>query len=101
LELGKGLAAVPPPYAYSRFLTTLISHQHQIQKTFESLVDKVEEKLGDIGRVMAVQGKVIESLARGCKRDQEQELKPPDGRRDTDADWGMKTYKGEKEGGSA
>ena len=90
LELGKGLAAVPPPYAYSRFLKNLINHQHHIQGIFESLVDEVEEDLPDIGRVMAVDGKGIDSHARGRKREQEQEPKSPDGRRDTDADWGGK-----------
>ena len=101
LELGKGLAAVPPPYAYSRFLKTLINHQPHIQRIFESLVDEVEEELPDLGRVMAVDGKAIDSHARGRKKDQEQEPKPSDGRRDTDADWGVKTYKGEKEDGSS
>jgi hypothetical protein len=99
LELGKGLAAVPPPYAYTRFLKTLMKHQQRIHSMFESLVDEVEKELPDIGRVMAVDGKGIDSHARGRKKDQE--LKPPDGRRDTDADWGVKTYKGENEDGSS
>jgi len=101
LELGKGLAAVPPPYAYSRFLKTLTNHQPHIQRIFESLVDEVEEELPDLGRVMAVDGKAIDSHARGRKKDQKQEPKPSDGRRDTDADWGVKSYKGEKEDGSS
>jgi len=101
LELGKGLAAVPPPYAYSRFLKNLINHQHHIQGIFESLVDEVQVELADLGRVMAVDGKGIDTHARGRKKDPEQEREPPDGRRDTDADWGMKTYKGENEDGSS
>jgi hypothetical protein len=100
LELGKGLAAVPPPYAYSRFLKTLIQHQPLIESMFENLVDEVEEELPDLGRVMAVDGKGIDTHARGRKREQEENQKTSDGRRDTDADWGVKTYKGEKEDGS-
>lgn len=99
LDLGKGLAAVPPPYAYSRFLKTLINHQQHIQEIFENLVDEVEEQLPDLGRVMAVDGKGIDSHARGRKKDQEP--KAPDGRRDTDADWGVKTYKGKNKDGSS
>jgi hypothetical protein len=99
LELGKGLAAVPPSYAYSRFLKNLIQHQPLVQSMFENLVDEIEEELPDLGGVMAVDGKALDSHARGRKKDQEP--KPPDGRRDTDADWGVKSYKGEKEDGSA
>ena len=65
---------------------------------FENLVDEVEEELPDLGRVMAVNGKAIDSHARGRKKDQEP--KATDGRRDTDADRGMKTYKAENEDGS-
>lgn len=94
LELGKGLAAVPAPYVYTRFLKTLMKYQQLIQSMFENLVDEVEEELPDIGRVMAADGKGIDSHARGRKKDQEP--KPPDGRRDTDADWAVKSWFGYK-----
>jgi len=68
LELGKGLAAVPPPYD-TRVLKTLMKYQQPIQSMFENLVDEVEEELPDIGRVMAVDGKGIDSHARGRKKD--------------------------------
>jgi hypothetical protein len=96
LELGKGLTAVAPPSAYSRFLKNLMNHQHRIQEIFERLVDEVEEELPDVGRVMAVDGKGIDSHARRHKREQEQESKAPDGHRDTDADWGVKSWFGYK-----
>ena len=47
LELGKGLEAVPPPYAYNRFLKNLMQNQHHVQAMFESLVDEVEEELAE------------------------------------------------------
>ena len=44
-------------------------------------------------------GKGIETHARGRKV-QEEEQKEADGRRDTDADWGVKSYRGQREDGT-
>jgi hypothetical protein len=97
LELGKGLDAVPPSWAYSRFLKRLIEHQDEIDAMFDTLVDEVESVLADFGKVLAVDGKGIETHARARKAG---EGKEPDGRRDTDADWGVKSYRGQREDGS-
>ncbi|MEW6447927.1 MAG: transposase [Bacillota bacterium] len=51
------------------------------------------------GQVLALDGKALASYARGPKREQ-QEQPEPDGRRDLDADWGRKVYRGKKEDGS-
>ena len=97
LELGKGLDAVPPSWVYSRFLKRLIEHQGEIDALFDTLVDEVESVLADFGKVLAVDGKGIETHARARKVG---EWKEPDGRRDTDADWGVKSYRGQREDGS-
>ncbi|MCP4641740.1 MAG: transposase [bacterium] len=52
----------------------------------------------DSGTRLAVDSKALHSFGR---RPSEDKREWPDGRRDTDADWGTKTYKGVREDGSA
>ncbi|MBW1840158.1 MAG: transposase [Deltaproteobacteria bacterium] len=55
--------------------------------------------LPDFGKVLALDGKGIETHARGRKVE-EGEQKEEDGRRDTDAECGVKTYCGQREDGT-
>ena len=64
---------------------------------FGRLVEKVSTLLPDFGRVLALDSKAITSLARG--KNKKGSLKP-DGRRDTDADYGQKTYRGQRRDGT-
>ena len=96
----QGAQAVLPAWAYSRFLRNLLEAQDPVQAMFDSLVEELSAALPDLGRRMAVDGKAIASHARGGKQGANQ-TQPPDGRRDTDADWGVKTYKGQHADGSA
>lgn len=93
-----GERAVPPAYVYSRFLKKLIRHTDEVEEIFGQLVDEASRLLPDFGRVVALDSKAINSVARGKKRDS----KPPkpDGRRDTDADFGKKTYRGHRSDGT-
>jgi hypothetical protein len=52
--------------------------------------------LPDFGQVLAIDGKAIETHARASKG----QRKAADGRGDSDADWGSKTYQGKREDGS-
>ncbi len=90
----KGSAAVPPAYVYTRFLKLLIRFQAEIDTLFEGLVDTLKEWLPELGGSVAVDSKGISSAGRPTKETEE------DGRRDTDADWGKKTYRGRREDGS-
>ena len=99
LELGKGLDAVPPSWVYSRFLKRLIEHQDEIDALFDTLVDQLKLVLPDFGEYLALDGKGIETHAR-VRKVEEGEQKEPDGRRDTDADWGVKSYRGQREDGT-
>jgi hypothetical protein len=69
-----------------------------IEKMFHKLVDEISKELAEFGKIQAFDGKAIATHANGRKREQSVEGK--DGRRDTDADWGKKVYRGEKEDGS-
>lgn len=68
-----------------------MKHQAEIEKMFDQLVESISELLPDFGVEQAIDGKAIPSHANGKKRSEEKE---PDGRRDTDANWGKKEYRG-------
>ncbi len=97
-----GAEAVPPPWVYSRFLKSLFRHQEAIDAMFDRLVELLRQELDGFGAVLAVDGKAIPSHARGRKKKEEGEEEDvePDGRRETDADWGAKSYTSKKKDGS-
>ena len=92
-----GVKAVPTSWAYSRFLANLIKHEKIIEKMFDDLVLKLVEILPDFGKILAIDGKAIQSHANGKNNI---ENKNPDKRRDMTADWGKKVYKGKNKDGS-
>ncbi len=94
----QGERAVPPAYVYSRFLRKLMKYSGELEKIFDRLVDEVSEYLPDFGQVLAMDSKGIKSHARGKRRDRNPQK--PDGRRDSDADFGCKVYQGQREDGS-
>jgi hypothetical protein len=98
-EMERGAEAVSPSWVYSRFLRTLMSHEEEIEGMFRKLVEEVAGELEDFGEYLAVDGKAIRTHTRGRKKEEGEE-KEPDGRRDVDADWGVKTYRGEREDGT-
>jgi hypothetical protein len=90
----KGSDAVPPPYVYTRFLKLLIPFKSEIDAMFDTLVDTLKGLLPELGFSVAVDSKGVSSAGRPTKETGE------DGRRDTDADWGKKIYRGQREDGS-
>ena len=93
--LCKGIAAVPSPNAYTNFLTLLMGQMECVDALFYDLVDRLKTVLPNFGKVLAIDSKAIHS--RGCKDSQHAR---PDGRSETDADKGVKTYKGKRKDGS-
>jgi len=87
---------VPEAYVYSRFFKKLFKKEEMINKMFDKLVYELEELLPGFGKNLAIDGKAISSLSK-----RENKNKKEDGRRDLDADWGKKEYKGVKEDGTA
>jgi hypothetical protein len=90
----KGSEAVPPSWVYTRFLKLLFKFKAEIDGMFDCLVDALKELLPDLGFSVAVDSKGVDSAGRPTKKSE------TDGRRDTDADWGKKTYHGQREDGS-
>ena len=80
---------VPEAYIYSRFFKKLFKKEEMINDIFNKLVDELENTLPGFGSNLAIDGKAILSLAR-----RENKNKKKDGRRDLDANWGRKEYKG-------
>ena len=96
-DLAKADAAVPPAHVYTRFLKLLLRHIEQIEHIFDDLVEQARKELPGFGTNLAMDGKAINTHARPRKglRDMSS-----DGRRDTDADFGKKTYTGVREDGT-
>lgn len=98
--------AVPEAWNYSRFLTSLFSYSEQIDEMFDTLVEMLREELAGFGRSLAIDSKGIESHGRPRGKEKYDKLKDkerregPDRRRDLDADWGKKTYKGKNKDGT-
>jgi len=97
--VGRGERGVPPPWVYTRFLRSLYKHHDKVRKIFRLLRGILGVELPDFGKILAIDGKAIASYAKGRKQGEGKEL-AADERRDTDADWGCKTYKGKREDGS-
>ena len=87
---------VPKSYVYSRFFRNLFEKEEMVNDIFNKLVDELEIILPGFGGNLAIDGKAISSLAGGKNKKE-----APDGRRDIDASWGVKEYKGTREDGTA
>ena len=74
-----------------------MKHQREINELFDCLVKALYKEIFDFGETLAIDGKAIETYAKPRRNKDE---KPYDGRRDIDADFGVKTYKGKTKDGS-
>lgn len=92
-DLCRGIAAVPPASAFTRFLKSLQRHEGAIKAMFDRLVEQLSRELPDLGANLAIDGKAIASAGKPSE-------KARDGRRDTDADWGTKSYRGKRADGT-
>jgi hypothetical protein len=99
-DVARGVDAVPPSWAYSRFLKNLLTQEPLVAEMVEELVEKLKVELPDFGQALAFDGKAIASYARGRKKEEGEEQEA-DGRRDVDADWGKHVHSGVSEDGSA
>ena len=93
---GFGWGKIPSSCNYTRFLKVLLAHEEEIKNIFQSLVEELALLLPDFGERLAIDSKSIPSFAK--KKNKKSKL---DGRRDLDADLGIKVYKGTREDGTA
>ena len=94
-DLCKGMDAVPSTNAYTNFLTLLMTHMDRVDALFYDLVDKLKAVLPNFGKTLAIDSKAIGSRSRKVSSQA-----TPDGRGETDADTGVKTYKGTRKDGT-
>ena len=94
-----GGKAVPTKDAFSRFLELIIEQSGFISDMFHQLIEELKKKLPDLGVKTAVDSKAIPSFGKPVR--DEEKLQEEDRRRDIDADWGIKTYKGTRKDGTA
>jgi len=86
---------IPAEYVFSRFCRKLFLYQALIDQMFYNLVETLRLLLPDFGKHIAIDSKAINSLAKHANKKEE-----ADGRRDSDADYGRKEYKGVREDGT-
>ena len=79
----------PSTWAFSRFFRRLIHHTDAVNAMFDELVETLRTLLPQFGERLAVDSKAVPSFAKHRSKEA-----TPDGRRDTDADYGVKTYRG-------
>ena len=90
-----GMEAVPPSWVYTRLFNKLIAHQADVDAMFDMLAERLRVLLPDLGTHLAVDSKGVDSHGKPTDKTD------PDGRRDSDADWGTKTYSGVRKDGTA
>jgi hypothetical protein len=88
-----GAEAVPPESAYTRFLKNVFRFGSEIEAIFDQLLDRLGTLLPGLGTHLAVDSKAISSAGKPTD-------KGADGRRDTEGDWGVKTYRGKRTDGT-
>ncbi len=94
-----GEAAVPSDDAFGRFLALIIAHLGRLKSMFHQLVDELYLVRSNLGAKTAVDSKAIPSHGKPVTNEEKQ--KEPDRRRDNDADWGKKTYRGKRKDGTS
>lgn len=92
-DLCKSIHAVPSSDAYTNFLKLLLKHSDHVDSIFYDLIDKLGEVLPGFGQTLAIDSKAIKSRSR-------KESKCKDLRGESDADKGVKTYKGKRKDGT-
>ena len=96
-----GAAAVPSDDAFGRFLVVLMEHQEMLQALFDQLIALLKQELPDLGRRLAVGSPLVVALPSfGRPVRDETKQQDEDRRRDNDADWGTKRYRGTRKDGS-
>jgi len=86
--------AVPPAWVYTRSLKAIVKYAEEVDKIFENLVKQLRGVLPDFGQHLSMDSKAISSFAKRTNKKQ-----TSDGRRDIDADYGRKEYRGKTKDG--
>ena len=92
---GFGFGKIPKAYNLSRFRGMLLKHLEEVEGLFTELCSQLYGKLEGFGEELAIDSKWVESAA-----NRQSQRKDPDGRSETEARKGVKTYSGVREDGT-
>ncbi len=92
---GQGSAAVPSPWAMSRFVASVVAQRRRIEAMFAELVGRLTTLRPDLGEELAFDGKAVPSFSTGRRRGSAGATSDPE------AAWGTKTSRGTDTGGKA
>lgn len=93
-----GAAAVPTAPVYTRLLSRIVdAHLPLVEEMFNELVTEIRKALPDFGKRLVIDGKELPSHAR---KQGGADAKKADRRRETDADYGKKTYHCQRQDGT-
>lgn len=95
----RGGIAAPTDDAFGRFLALVVRHFSWIERMVDLVVGELGKELPDLGTRLAADSKGLHSHGRSVKDASKQASR--DGRRDLDADIGVKTYAGLHDDGTA
>ena len=90
-----GFDKAPTSTAFSRFLSKLLNMEEELTAIFDRLIDELKILLPGFGEHLAIDGKGLPTFARPSKKE-----RAADGRRDVDADFGKKVYRGKHKDGT-
>lgn len=93
---GFGFRKLPEAHNMSRFIRCLLKYENDIREMFETLNQMIYKELADFGSELAIDSKWVDSAA-----NRRSDRKDPDGRSETEARKGFKTYSGVRNDGSA
>ena len=88
----RGSDGAPSADAFGRFLKLVVRYFDRIQQMIDTVIEELAKHLPGLGRRLAVDSKAISSF--GSPVRSESKRQKPDGRRDLDANRGVKTYRG-------
>lgn len=97
-DIFKGSKAVPKKSAFGRFLKNVIANETMIKEIFNNLVKSLSKQLPNFGKNLAFDGKALASFSKGTNKEQ---IARYDLRRENEATWGIKKYKGVDKQGKA
>jgi transposase len=71
-EIGKE-PMIPNAWNYSRFLSSIMEEQELVNEMFDEAIEEITELVPDFGRMLAIDGKAIESYAKRENHNKEQD----------------------------
>ena len=92
LYLGKRKTLIPKARVFTNFLKSLVHYQTILNSIFDECVKFMYDNLDGFGEDCALDGKLIDSYAKGENKKSTSVEDNKDYRRDNDASWTCKTY---------